>query len=227
MAAVVWGSLLAGAVVGSTIAELLDLGAWCSTRLIKHAARRMPTDELRERYEMEWLAELASLDGLRLIKLFKAISIWVNAERVRRLWSESKRVTEYLFTFNQIWHRSLRTRDGKIPGDTAHINEEASTLAEAAVVGFPYNNNGTRGVYWDQQRFERTRFSIVTLGLFYIAWIICVAGLHVVKYRSDDTKASSIVHSMVQCVREGPIWHPRGHRQSKTRHPLYEERRPE
>jgi hypothetical protein len=64
----------------------VDAGAWMAPKIIKRASSRMPTPELQARYREEWLAELDALDGLKLIKLAKAIGLWANSWRIGRAW---------------------------------------------------------------------------------------------------------------------------------------------
>jgi hypothetical protein len=52
-------------------------------RIVRNAARRLPGDATRERYAEEWAAELAAFDGLKLIKLGKALGIWWGAWKMR------------------------------------------------------------------------------------------------------------------------------------------------
>ena len=76
------GALLgafAAAVVAVVLAELADVGAWFAPKIVRSASKKMPTPELRERYREEWLAELSAFDGLKLIKLSKALSLWANS----------------------------------------------------------------------------------------------------------------------------------------------------
>lgn len=81
MAAEFWVGLFGGAALGGIVAELLDVSAWFAPRIIRRAAAKMPTTELRERYEEEWLAELSTVEGLKLVKLAVAIGIWVNGHK--------------------------------------------------------------------------------------------------------------------------------------------------
>jgi hypothetical protein len=75
MNGIFWCGIVIGALVSVLTDELLDLSAWVSPKMVRLAARRLPADK-RDRYEEEWLAELASLEGLKLIKLIKALSIF-------------------------------------------------------------------------------------------------------------------------------------------------------
>jgi hypothetical protein len=77
-----WLAAAAAALVGLVLAEVVDLAAWLSPKIVRAAASRMPTSDLRERYGEEWLAELSAFDGLKLIKLGKAISLWLSSWRV-------------------------------------------------------------------------------------------------------------------------------------------------
>jgi hypothetical protein len=58
--------------------------AWCAVKLIHRAAQRMPSSELRERYDEEWLAELAAYDGLKIVKFLKAVSIWWHGRQLEQ-----------------------------------------------------------------------------------------------------------------------------------------------
>jgi hypothetical protein len=53
----------AAAAVGLILTEVVDLGAWIAPKIVRSASSRMPTQELRERYYEEWLAELNAFDG--------------------------------------------------------------------------------------------------------------------------------------------------------------------
>ncbi|MBV1852038.1 hypothetical protein [Catellatospora tritici] len=75
---------IVGAIVSALIAEAVDLGAWAAPKIVKAAARRMHNAEARDRYCEEWNAELASLDGLKLTKLLKALDIWRGSFAVAR-----------------------------------------------------------------------------------------------------------------------------------------------
>lgn len=77
-----WLGLLAGALLGGVVAELLDVSAWIAPRVIRRAAARITNIELRKRYEEEWLAELCAYDGLKLTKLAKAVGIWFSSQQV-------------------------------------------------------------------------------------------------------------------------------------------------
>ncbi|GGS74284.1 hypothetical protein GCM10010156_36530 [Planobispora rosea] len=94
-----WLGIFGGALLGGITAELLDVSAWLAPRIIHRAAVKLPQEELRSRYEDEWLAELASLDGLKLIKLIKSISIWLGS---RRMALEYGAVTARAFAAN-LW----------------------------------------------------------------------------------------------------------------------------
>lgn len=83
MNATAWIEVGLGVATSLMIAELLDLAAWVSPRIVRNAARRLPGDATRERYAEEWAAELAALDGLKLIKLGKALGIWWGAWQMR------------------------------------------------------------------------------------------------------------------------------------------------
>lgn len=84
-AAAFWLAAGAAAVIGLLLNEAVDLGAWIAPKIVQSASSRMPTRELRERYREEWLAELNAFDGLKLIKLGKAISLWAGSWRVARV----------------------------------------------------------------------------------------------------------------------------------------------
>lgn len=80
-----WVGAVVSAFLGLLLAEAADAGAWISPRLIRWAAKRLPTADSRDRYCEEWLAELHALDGLKLIKLGKATSLWLNSWRIRNV----------------------------------------------------------------------------------------------------------------------------------------------
>lgn len=80
-----WIGALAAAVIGLILTEITDLGAWIAPKIVQSAATRMPTSELNDRYREEWLAELSAFDGLKLIKLGKAVSLWLGSWRVARV----------------------------------------------------------------------------------------------------------------------------------------------
>ena len=79
--------------LGGLIAELLDISAWVAPKIIHKAAARISNRELRERYEEEWLAELSSFDGLKLVKLLKAIGIWKGSHLLARQVSNERTIT--------------------------------------------------------------------------------------------------------------------------------------
>jgi len=81
-----WASAVAAAVVAVVLGELIDVGAWLAPRIIQRASARMPTPELQARYREEWLAELDQLDGLKLVKLAKAVTLWVSSWRTGNAW---------------------------------------------------------------------------------------------------------------------------------------------
>jgi hypothetical protein len=77
---------VAAAAVAVVLGELIDVAAWLAPRIIRRASAHMPTPELQARYREEWLAELDQLDGLKLVKLAKAITIWANSWRASAEW---------------------------------------------------------------------------------------------------------------------------------------------
>ncbi len=105
---------LVGAFFGAIAAELLDISAWVAPRMVRLAAKRLPTEELSQRYEEEWLAELHHYNGLKLIKLAKAASLLLNSFRVRAAYRTQSYVTSALYWANlrdvapyllrMVWH---------------------------------------------------------------------------------------------------------------------------
>lgn len=82
---VFWLAAAPAALIGILLTEVVDLGAWIAPRIVRAASARMPTLELRARYLEEWLAELSAFDGLKLIKLGKAISLWTSSWSVAKI----------------------------------------------------------------------------------------------------------------------------------------------
>ncbi|MBG0819859.1 hypothetical protein HS048_03745 [Planomonospora sp. ID91781] len=112
-----WIGIFGGALFGGITAELLDVSAWLAPRIIRKAAARFSDADLRSRYEEEWLAELATFDGLKLVKLFKAISIWMGS---------SKTAQEYGF----ITIRSLLSNLWITHKSSLHVNRSGSRSEE-------------------------------------------------------------------------------------------------
>ncbi|MBO0802261.1 MAG: hypothetical protein J2P25_04190 [Nocardiopsaceae bacterium] len=81
-----WASAAAAAAVAVILGEIIDVAAWLAPRIVRHAAAQMPTPELQDRYLEEWLSEIAQLDGLKLVKLTKSITLWANSWRISNAW---------------------------------------------------------------------------------------------------------------------------------------------
>ncbi|MEU6038327.1 hypothetical protein ABZ801_23235 [Actinomadura sp. NPDC047616] len=95
-----WLGILLGAVASLIVAELADVSAWIAPKIVRRAGKSVSV-EFRDRYVEEWAAELQAYDGLKLIKLSKAIHIWMNRRKLRMvLEGSSQRLPEYLRT---IW----------------------------------------------------------------------------------------------------------------------------
>jgi hypothetical protein len=77
-------SSLALAVLGI---ECHEAAGWSSRRIVRGAVKRLPT-RLRALREEEWLAELDAFEGLRILKLFWSIGIYVAAVRLHFRYSE-------------------------------------------------------------------------------------------------------------------------------------------
>ncbi|MGP8000574.1 MAG: sugar transferase [Streptosporangiaceae bacterium] len=71
------GFLVSGVLVPVLVSQFTDLLPWFAGRLVKAAARTLPS-EVRSRYADEWLAELDAAPG-SLVKLAVAIRIFVRA----------------------------------------------------------------------------------------------------------------------------------------------------
>ena len=64
------------------LAEFTEIAPWLAARLLKAAARALPSRH-RERYELEWLGELDAVPG-KLLKLLLAIRIAIRVPATRR-----------------------------------------------------------------------------------------------------------------------------------------------
>ncbi|MEV7627544.1 hypothetical protein [Actinoplanes sp. NPDC089786] len=85
MNALMIGGIL-GAVFGAIAAEVLDLSAWLAPRIVHRAAQGFPSLELRTRYEAEWMAELEHYNGLKVVKLGKALAILASSLRTAKVY---------------------------------------------------------------------------------------------------------------------------------------------
>lgn len=79
-----WTGVFLTVVVTLLTIEGSEAFAWFAVKLIHRSAHRMPSHELQERYDEEWLAELAAYDGLKIAKFLKALSIWWHSRQVER-----------------------------------------------------------------------------------------------------------------------------------------------
>jgi hypothetical protein len=89
MSGVFWVGLIIGAMVSLATAEMADISAWMAPRVVHRAVKRLPA-AYRERYEEEWNAELSCYDGLKLIRLYKSIQIWLTARTLGRCLSDGQ-----------------------------------------------------------------------------------------------------------------------------------------
>ncbi|WP_433536528.1 hypothetical protein ACQPZK_01290 [Micromonospora sp. CA-249363] len=114
-----WAGIALGAIASLVVAELLDLSAWASPKVIRAAARRLPEGDV-SRYEEEWMAELQHFDGLKLVKLMKALSIWRGSFALERsLQTDALRLPTYLANVARFISDSLT-----IAWDSRSINVE-------------------------------------------------------------------------------------------------------
>lgn len=75
--------------VGALVAELRDVAGWLSPRMIRRAARRLP-ERLRADREEEWLAELASMTGLKFTPFLWSLGVAVAAARLSWRYREER-----------------------------------------------------------------------------------------------------------------------------------------
>lgn len=74
--------LVVAALVNALLAELFDWCPWFAQRLVRRAARRLPTT-VRERYIDEWLGELGAIPGRRVSVIIFVLRIFAGASKVR------------------------------------------------------------------------------------------------------------------------------------------------
>lgn len=82
--AFMWGALgfVGMAVVGMLLSEVHESASIVARFLVGAAVRRLPPD-MREVRREEWLAELAALEGLHILRLCRAIGYLVASVRLR------------------------------------------------------------------------------------------------------------------------------------------------
>jgi hypothetical protein len=123
-----WAAAAAGAVASLVVGELVDVSAWIAPKIIRSASARMPTPDLQERYREEWLAELSAFDGLKLVKLVKAISLWVTNRSV--LCGTSQRHSRYVRTIPNAGGRA--SRDARRARAAAGLSRETGIEQDLA-----------------------------------------------------------------------------------------------
>lgn len=94
-----WVGILITVAVTLVTIEGSEAFAWFAVKLIHRAARQMPSPELRERYDEEWLAELAAYDGLKIAKFIKALSIWWHGRQMENALADAPSYREYFLNF--------------------------------------------------------------------------------------------------------------------------------
>ena len=77
------GLAVVAALINIVLAELCGWLPWLAESLVRRAARRLP-DDVRLRYEQEWLAELDVLPVRGFSSIVFAVRVSLNARRVRR-----------------------------------------------------------------------------------------------------------------------------------------------
>lgn len=104
--------------IGALVAELRDVAGWLSPRLIRRAARRLP-ERMRTDREEEWLAELATMSGLKLTPFFWSVGVVIAAQRIsmtcrkERSADDLARVSQAsheVFKLGRMYDRGLITR---------------------------------------------------------------------------------------------------------------------
>jgi hypothetical protein len=121
VSAVFWAGIVLGFIASVVAAELVDFGSWCAPRIVDAAARRMTDPELVKRYQEEWKAELAAYDGLKLIKLGKALSILFFAARIQReMGGERLTLTDYLATMARLIRSEMSRVVEAGPGQSSY-----------------------------------------------------------------------------------------------------------
>jgi hypothetical protein len=72
------GSILAAVIVPLLLSEFTDWCPWFARRLVGRAVRRLP-EASRDRWEEEWLGDLAAFEGRRLSILARGLWIYLRA----------------------------------------------------------------------------------------------------------------------------------------------------
>jgi hypothetical protein len=90
--------IVAAAAVNLILAEAFDWLPWFARRIVKRAARCLPTPTKRDRYEAEWLAELDALPSRRFATLIFALTVLASVPRLRVALSQKGSLRQRLLT---------------------------------------------------------------------------------------------------------------------------------